>query len=230
MVLKDTRCSGAAARLGNCPTHRADQRRPSGCQPRHRFINPLLLKLEHEGSICLRVGRIGKTNRRGRRAFYRLTRGRPQATLQGGDPANGSKTAAIIARFFSKSRRRILNVKFLRRFFIRLFESRHRAEWPTNACEMRSPNILGVPDRGESARRNVARRGAAAGPRSKPRRGSRPIREGHPPAEQSLPFFEKSALRPAVRRFACFLRSPGFSFPLRIATMALSIGSTTCDL
>ena len=59
-------------------------------------LYPLLLKLEHEGSIASEWG-ASENNRRAR--FYRLTRaGRKQLKTETGD---WEQTAAIIARFFT---------------------------------------------------------------------------------------------------------------------------------
>jgi PadR family transcriptional regulator, regulatory protein PadR len=58
-------------------------------------LYPLLLKLEHEGSIASEWG-ISENNRRAR--FYRLTRsGRRQLQVE---TREWEQTAAIIARFF----------------------------------------------------------------------------------------------------------------------------------
>ena len=58
-------------------------------------LYPLLLKLEHEGSIASELG-VSENNRRAR--FYRLTAtGRRQLQAEARD---WNQTAAIIARFF----------------------------------------------------------------------------------------------------------------------------------
>ena len=65
-------------------------------------LYPLLLRLENEGSIASEWG-ASENNRRAR--FYRLTAaGRRQLQAEARE---WDQTTAIIARFFSKSRRRI---------------------------------------------------------------------------------------------------------------------------
>ena len=99
-------------------------------------LYPLLLKLEHEGSIASRMGRIGKQPPRPLLSPYR---GRPQAAA-GRDPRLGANRGDHRALLRGQSGGSAM--KFLRRFFMRLSNLCHQAAVPTNACVKRWPSIL----------------------------------------------------------------------------------------